>query len=210
MCTLHYSVGHVDDTDAGRSFVRRLYLVEPRIVFGFCSPHTTQHGSSIGLSNVDNPLTSCTPSHQTLRFFSPPRPSASPTLHIHPPFPATRVRHMSDSSETSWSNDPNAPKIPPSLHLAEKETFAGALIGAISYGTLIHIPAHPHSPRLLDPPFRHRHCYVLPMYWRVAQSHQPYSKGYEVGAHCPHCGNVPIYHYTNRDLPKRFIRYVHQ
>ena len=39
-----------------------------------------------------------------------------------------------------WSEDPNAPQIPPFLYLAEKENFAGLLIGTILYGML---PMHP-------------------------------------------------------------------
>ncbi|KAF9652147.1 hypothetical protein BDM02DRAFT_3183873 [Thelephora ganbajun] len=44
---------------------------------------------------------------------------------------------MSDSSQKPWSNNPNAPKIPYELYFGEKTTFAGILIGAISYGIVI-------------------------------------------------------------------------
>ena len=42
---------------------------------------------------------------------------------------------MSDSQEQSWSDNPNAPKIPPLLYIWEKAYFAGALLGTILYGT---------------------------------------------------------------------------
>ena len=48
---------------------------------------------------------------------------------------------MSVSTEKPWSGDPNAPQIPFSLYIEEKEDFAGFLMGAISYGTLTHPPA---------------------------------------------------------------------
>lgn len=44
---------------------------------------------------------------------------------------------MSDSSEISWSDDPNAPEIPPWQYVAEKELFAGIFLQAISYGIVI-------------------------------------------------------------------------
>ena len=42
---------------------------------------------------------------------------------------------MSEFLEKTWSNDPNAPKLPPSFYLGEKANFAGSIIGAILYGT---------------------------------------------------------------------------
>ena len=66
---------------------------------------------------------------------------------------ATRLPTMSDPSETPWSTGPNAPQIPSQLYLAEKVSFAGILIGAISYGALTHTPTHSCSPCLLGSPF---------------------------------------------------------
>ena len=60
---------------------------------------------------------------------------------------------MSDPSEKPWSDSPNAPQIPPSTYLAEKEFFAGQLIGAISYGTLIYAGAYLCLPCPFDPYF---------------------------------------------------------
>ena len=42
---------------------------------------------------------------------------------------------MSDSQETPWSDNPNAPKISYHLYFGEKSSFAGTLIGVILYGT---------------------------------------------------------------------------
>lgn len=44
---------------------------------------------------------------------------------------------MSDTSQTSWSNDPYAPQISRRTYFAEKMSFAGFLIGAICYGIVI-------------------------------------------------------------------------
>lgn len=59
---------------------------------------------------------------------------------------------MSDSQEQSWSDNPNAPKIPPLLYIWEKAYFAGALLGTILYGTReippsACLPVRPHSIR---------------------------------------------------------------
>lgn len=48
---------------------------------------------------------------------------------------------MSDSSETPWSDNPNAPQIPYALYFAEKSNFAGALLGAIFYGMPVIYPS---------------------------------------------------------------------
>ena len=56
---------------------------------------------------------------------------------------------MSNSPEESWSEDPNAPQIPPGLYLAEKEAFAGLLIGTVFYGTPSRASAYACSPCLL-------------------------------------------------------------
>jgi hypothetical protein len=52
---------------------------------------------------------------------------------------------MSNSAEQPWSEGPNSPQIPSWLYLAEKEAFAGLLIGTILYGTLTHASAYPFS-----------------------------------------------------------------
>jgi len=54
---------------------------------------------------------------------------------------------MSDSQEQSWSDNPNAPNIPPIIYRFEKAWFAGTLISAILYGTRkgslpTHLPIH--------------------------------------------------------------------
>lgn len=41
---------------------------------------------------------------------------------------------MSDSQYKPWSDSPNAPKIPYSLYILEKDFFAGFIIGSILYG----------------------------------------------------------------------------
>lgn len=41
---------------------------------------------------------------------------------------------MPDPQQKPWSDNPNAPKIPYSLYVAEKADFAGILIGSILYG----------------------------------------------------------------------------
>jgi hypothetical protein len=47
---------------------------------------------------------------------------------------------MSDSSQKSWSDNPNAPQIPYDLYFREKATFAGEIIGAIFYGLSTDMP----------------------------------------------------------------------
>ena len=56
---------------------------------------------------------------------------------------------MSDSLEKPWSNNPNAPQIPPSLYNAEREFFASYVVGGILYGMPTYASLHPHSPRSL-------------------------------------------------------------
>jgi len=51
---------------------------------------------------------------------------------------------MSGFQGKPWSDNPNAPKIPPFLYHAEKAYFAGTPTGAILYGTC---EAHPHPTR---------------------------------------------------------------
>ena len=78
-----------------------------------------------------SPPTPFTPSHRTPRSF--PFISAPSPL---PPFveisSAERVLTMSDSSgEQPWSDNPNAPQIPPWLHSAERDTLTGHFLGSI-------------------------------------------------------------------------------
>ena len=60
---------------------------------------------------------------------------------------------MAHSSQTPWSNDPNAPQLPTWLHLIEKAFLAGFFIGAISYGALTPPPGNLCSPRRFNPIF---------------------------------------------------------
>ena len=46
---------------------------------------------------------------------------------------------MTDTSSKPWSNDSNAPNIPPSLYVEEKANFAAVPISGVCYGT----PAYP-------------------------------------------------------------------
>lgn len=52
---------------------------------------------------------------------------------------------MSDPLGMPWSEDPNAPQIPPFLYLAEKEIFTGLLIGTALYGMLPHASVYLYS-----------------------------------------------------------------
>lgn len=45
-----------------------------------------------------------------------------------------------------WSHNPNAPQIPYFLYVAEKQGFAGDILGSILYGWPIHSSAYAHSP----------------------------------------------------------------
>lgn len=62
-------------------------------------------------------------------------------------------RAMSDSSEKSWSDSPNAPQVPYSLYLTEKEAFAGQLLGAMFYGAQTYASVYMCSPCPFNPPF---------------------------------------------------------
>jgi len=42
---------------------------------------------------------------------------------------------MANTQEQSWSDDPNAPKISPTVYFEEKASFAGILIASMLYGT---------------------------------------------------------------------------
>lgn len=56
---------------------------------------------------------------------------------------------MSDSLRKPWNNNPNTPQIPYVLYFVEKAYFAGVLIGAIGYGTVIHAFVYRYLPCLL-------------------------------------------------------------
>ena len=45
---------------------------------------------------------------------------------------------MSGARQNTWSDNPNAPKIPYDLYFSEKATFAGTLIASALYGTSTH------------------------------------------------------------------------
>ena len=53
---------------------------------------------------------------------------------------------MSNSSGEPWLDGPSAPRIPYLVRPEEKTTFAGAFLGAISYGTSAHTPSPLSSP----------------------------------------------------------------
>ena len=87
---------------------------------------------------------------------------APPRAEIPPPPALTRT--MSDAQPKSWSDNPNAPKIPYDLYFAEKASLAGTLIAAVLYG-MPKIPPH------TRPPIRNQFVHsrnslhaVLPMY----------------------------------------------
>ena len=50
-----------------------------------------------------------------------------------------------------WSNNPNAPQIPPFLYPVEKLLFAGYLVASIFHGMPIHKFIYPHPLHLLGP-----------------------------------------------------------
>ena len=87
--------------------------------------------------------------NQLALFSSSDVASLSPRSPPHRPLPplkplpyVARAKVMSDSSEKPWSNNPFAPQIPYSLYFSEKANFAGILIGAIFYGTSVHVYIH--------------------------------------------------------------------
>ena len=53
---------------------------------------------------------------------------------------------MSGPSETSRSDNPNAPQIASWVYVVEREVLAGSLVGAIFYGALTHAPVYPFLP----------------------------------------------------------------
>lgn len=71
-------------------------------------------------------------SEPSSRYLGLPRP-----LQLQQKSLPIKIWDMSDSSETLWSDNPNAPQIPRDVYLGEKSNFSGILIGAIFYGTPI-------------------------------------------------------------------------
>jgi hypothetical protein len=60
---------------------------------------------------------------------------------------------MANSSEKSWSNNPNAPHIPHWMYHEEKVNLAGNLLGAMFYGMPTYLSVYLCLPCLLDSPF---------------------------------------------------------
>ena len=71
---------------------------------------------------------------------------------------------MSGTQQKPWSNNPNAPKIPYDLYLAEKANLAGTLIAAVLYGTSETLPPARPSIRAQFICSRDSRRAVLPMY----------------------------------------------
>ena len=102
-------------------------------------------------------------------FFPTPKvPLSSSTSPPLKPFLAN-VWTMSDSQEQLWSDNPNAPNIPPTTYFAEKAYFAGILVSSVLYGT----PKAPHTRPSIrahfvrsDRPRNYNHA-ILTMYGRV-------------------------------------------
>ena len=74
---------------------------------------------------------------------------------------------MSDSQQTSWSNDPNAPNVSYPVYNYEKTYFAGIFIGSALYGTRkASLPTRPsiraHIICLVY--FRDHHRAILPVH----------------------------------------------
>lgn len=61
---------------------------------------------------------------------------------------------MSEQPVVSWSDNPNAPRIPPDLHHLEKAHFAGDLICAVLYGTSTYMSVYPCLPSALCLPLQ--------------------------------------------------------
>ena len=77
---------------------------------------------------------------------------------------------MSDYQLKSWSDNPNAPKIPYSQYFEEKVYFAGVLLASILYGTgrarpPTGLPIDTHFVRSVDS--RNRYPAVLSMHRRI-------------------------------------------
>ena len=57
----------------------------------------------------------------------------------------------SSHSTTPWSDHPNAPQIPAWLYIADKESYAGVVVGTILYGMVFHTSTYFCSSRLATP-----------------------------------------------------------
>lgn len=109
---------------------------------------------------------------------------------------------MSSSQQKPWSDNPNAPKISHRVYSQEKAYFAGALIGAILYGTRkTRPPTRPPTCAYFLVYPRGRHCDVLPMYGRVVEPSLSQKGGRQVGGHLLHVGHILVRDRVYRDEP---------
>ena len=115
---------------------------------------------------------------------------------------------MSNASQESWYDNPNAPKIPSQQYLDEKANFAGIQICAVFYGMLVlclHLPFPTMTCRS-----RGRHRPVLPMHERFAQTHVFHKVKYQVATRGPHCDYVSVCDVVHRDKPPHPIYFLHR
>ena len=115
---------------------------------------------------------------------------------------------MSSSPVKPWSHDPNAPQISYELYLSEKYNFAGTLISAMLYGTLIHPFVDSSSSRLFV--YRSRDCHppLLPMCYRIAQSRQSRRGWRQVGTHGSHCCPLLACHDIHWDESRHSVYFL--
>ena len=118
------------------------------------------------------PLFICTSRHHNYRAltrsYKPLRTShLSRPLHYLCLLSVVQVGVMAETSQSPWSTNPNAPKIPHLQYLAEKENFIGNLAGSIFYGTPNY--ASVIRTHLTWPIYHSRLCHrpVLPMHGRI-------------------------------------------
>lgn len=117
---------------------------------------------------------------------------------------------MSDPWGESWSDNPNAPRIPYLLYVDEKSYFAGFLVGAILYGTQTRAPvSHFRFVRSIQHS-RGCRCSLLSMYERAAQSRQSHSMGHEVGTSGPHYRHVLVCDDILGNVPRCSIPLIHR
>ena len=119
------------------------------------------HHFSFGLPGIYN-YRALTRSYKPLRTSHLSRP-----LHYLCLLSVVQVGVMAETSQSPWSTNPNAPKIPHLQYLAEKENFIGNLAGSIFYGTPNY--ASVIRTHLTWPIYHSRLCHrpVLPMHGRV-------------------------------------------
>ena len=117
---------------------------------------------------------------------------------------------MSDSVEKPWSDNPHAPTLSHNFYVAEKNYFAGALIGVIFYGVTTHVPVYLHLPSALAGYSRDCDHSVLPMHGCVAPSHPSCKGGRQVGIRGLHHNGVLIRDGSHRDDAQHEIRLLHQ